>query len=158
MIAITHVGLAVPDLEKAIDWYEKILGFELIAGPYFFDASEEEKPNMTQDLQGQHIKRMKNAHLTAGNGVGLELFEFMEPRTERREAEGYHTGFFHLCLVVDDVDATAERIEEGGGKRISQKWNTRPGKTYFLQYCQDPFGNTIELYSHSTELMYGNRD
>ncbi|WNS81474.1 VOC family protein [Domibacillus sp. DTU_2020_1001157_1_SI_ALB_TIR_016] len=38
MIAITHVGLAVPDLEKAVDWYEKTLGFELIAGPYLFDA------------------------------------------------------------------------------------------------------------------------
>ncbi|MCI2252828.1 VOC family protein [Domibacillus sp. PGB-M46] len=34
MMAITHIRLAVPDLEKAVDWYEKTLGFEPIAGPY----------------------------------------------------------------------------------------------------------------------------
>jgi catechol 2,3-dioxygenase-like lactoylglutathione lyase family enzyme len=131
MIAITHVGLAVPDLEKAVDWYEKTLRFELIAGPYFFDASEEKKPNMIQDLQGQHIKRMKNAHLTAGNGVGLELFEFMEPRMERREPEGYHTRFFHLCLIVDDVDAAAERIEEGGSGSAKSGTPAPESRTFY---------------------------
>nr|WP_255821763.1 VOC family protein [Domibacillus sp. PGB-M46] len=40
---------------------------------------------------------------------------------DRREPEGYRPGFFHLCLVVEDVEATAERIEEGGGERISKK-------------------------------------
>jgi len=158
MIAIAHVGLAVPDIEKAIDWYIDVLDFRLIAGPYSFHACEEKVPNTTQDLQGAHVKRMKNAHLTAGNGVGLELFEFVEPRMEKSEPPGHHTGFFHLCLVVDDVDAAAEKIERKGGKRVSEKWNTRPGKPYFLRYCEDPFGNTIELYSHSTELMYGNRE
>ncbi|PEZ83300.1 MULTISPECIES: VOC family protein [Bacillaceae] len=27
MTAITHIGLAVPDLDAAIKWYEKVLGF-----------------------------------------------------------------------------------------------------------------------------------
>ena len=27
MTAITHVGLAVPDLDAAIKWYEQVLGF-----------------------------------------------------------------------------------------------------------------------------------
>jgi hypothetical protein len=25
-------------------------------------------------------------------------------------------------------------------------------------YCRDPFGNTVELYSHSHERVYANRD
>lgn len=157
MIAVTHVGLAVPDIDRAIAWYTDVLGFQLIAGPYSFHAAGKPYPNMTQDLQGDHVKQMKNAHLTAGNQVGLELFEFIEPRMEKQEPPGHHTGFFHLCLVADDLDALADKIEQSGGKKTSGKWNTRPGKPYYLIYCEDPFGNTIELYSHSTELMYGNK-
>ncbi|MED3892297.1 VOC family protein [Peribacillus frigoritolerans] len=50
MTAITHVGLAVPDFDAAIMWYEQVLGFRLFAGPYSFDAGEENKYNMTNDL------------------------------------------------------------------------------------------------------------
>jgi hypothetical protein len=56
------------------------------------------------------------------------------------------------------VEKLADKIEQSGGKKRSQVWNTRPGKPYYLIYCEDPFGNIIELYSHSTELMYGNRE
>ena len=56
MTAITHVGLAVPDLDAAIKWYEQVLGFKLLAGPYSFDASEENEHNMTNDLLGVKLK------------------------------------------------------------------------------------------------------
>ncbi|MFY0782334.1 VOC family protein [Peribacillus simplex] len=78
MTAITHIGLAVPDLDAAIKWYEQVLGFKLLAGPYSFDAGGEKKTNMMNDLLGDHVKKMRNAHLMADNGVGIELFEFLE--------------------------------------------------------------------------------
>ncbi|MCK1981928.1 MULTISPECIES: VOC family protein [Peribacillus] len=88
MTAITHVGLAVPDLDAAIKWYEQVLGFKLLAGPYSFDASEENEHNMTNDLLGDEVKRMRNAHMMADNGVGIELFEFGEPRMPKGEGRG----------------------------------------------------------------------
>ncbi|CAH0307948.1 hypothetical protein SRABI84_04746 [Peribacillus simplex] len=78
MTAITHIGLTVPDLDAAIKWYEQVLGFRLLAGPYSFDAGEENKHNMTNDLLGDTVNKMRNAHLMADNGVGIELFEFLE--------------------------------------------------------------------------------
>jgi catechol-2,3-dioxygenase len=32
-----------------------------------------------------------------------------------------------------------------------------PDKPYKLAYCEDPFGNIIELYTHSTEQIWSNR-
>ncbi|MFS0765101.1 VOC family protein [Peribacillus phoenicis] len=78
MTAIIHIGLAVPDLGAAIKWYEQVLGFRLLAGPYSFDTSMENKPNMTNDLLGNTVKKMLNAQMMADNGVGIELFEFLE--------------------------------------------------------------------------------
>ncbi|PCD09432.1 hypothetical protein CMV16_03230 [Peribacillus simplex] len=78
MIAITHIGLAVTDLDAAFKWYGQVLGFRLLAGPYTLDANEENEHNMTNDLLGDPVKKMRNAHLMADNSVVIELFEFLE--------------------------------------------------------------------------------
>ncbi|WP_339229087.1 VOC family protein [Oceanobacillus sp. FSL K6-2867] len=157
MTAITHIGLSVPDIEAAIKWYWEVLDFKLIAGPYTFVSELEKKPNMTNDLLGKNIKKMRNAHLISQNQVGLELFEFQEPKIENKEKQGYQ-GYFHICLIADDIEGLADKIEMSGGKKRSDIWNTWEGKPYYLVYCEDPFGNIIELYSHSTETMYANKE
>ncbi|SDM49958.1 Catechol 2,3-dioxygenase [Fictibacillus solisalsi] len=157
MTAITHIGLAVPDLEGAIKWYEDVLGFTLIAGPYTFDAKTAGELNMTNDLLGAHIKKMKNAHLLSENQVGIELFEFVEPKMQKTK-NGVYSGFFHVCIIAEDLEQKAEEIVASGGKRRSDRWNTWKGKPYHLIYCEDPYGNIIELYSHSTAVMYANKD
>ncbi|MDM5337272.1 VOC family protein [Fictibacillus enclensis] len=93
MTSITHIGLAVPDLEGAIKWYEDVLGFTLLAGPYTFNAKTAGEPNMTNDVLGAHIKKMKNAHLMSENQVGIELFEFVEPKMPETK-NGVYSGFF----------------------------------------------------------------
>ncbi|MCM3216221.1 VOC family protein [Niallia taxi] len=158
MAVITHIGLAVDNLDKAIDWYENTLGFKLIAGPYSFSQEKEDSENMTNDLLGKQIKKMRNAHLTGDNQVGVELFEFQDPKTSMKQRQIHEAGFFHICLVVDNVEEKAKEISRTGGTIRSDIWNTWPGKPYHLVYCEDPFGNIIELYSHSTELMHGNKE
>ncbi|MDO6451789.1 VOC family protein [Oceanobacillus profundus] len=157
MTAITHIGLSVPDIEAAIKWYGEVLGFKLIAGPYTFVSELEKEHNMTNDLLGKNIKKMRNAHLVSQNQVGLELFEFQEPKMEDRGKQDYQ-GYFHICLIADDLEKLADKIAKTGGKKRSEIWNTWEGKPYYLVYCEDPFGNIIELYSHSTETMYANKE
>ena len=152
---ITHIGLAVPDLDQAISWYGKVFGFHILAGPFEFDAASEEPENMTQDLQGYDIKKMRNVHLMSSGGVGIELFEFQSPKYE--EPAAIHNGFFHICLIVDDLVETIERIVQHGGKQKSKIWNVSAGKPHYLVYTEDPFGNIVELYTRSTSEMYANK-
>jgi hypothetical protein len=61
--------------------------------------------------------------------------------------------------VVDpDIEGLAKRIADSGGKQNSAVWTLLEGEPFQAVYCQDPWGNIIEIYSHSTELMYANRD
>ncbi|ANU09734.1 dioxygenase superfamily protein [Planococcus antarcticus DSM 14505] len=156
MSAITHVGLAVPDLEKAIDWYRKVLDFYILAGPFDFNAADENPEVMTLDLQGAELKKMRNVHLMSSSGVGIELFEFQDP-TYHAEQYAPHAGFFHICLIVDDLVGTIERAVQHGGKQRSKIWNINKGKPHYLVYTEDPFGHIIELYTRSTSEIYGNR-
>jgi catechol 2,3-dioxygenase-like lactoylglutathione lyase family enzyme len=148
MTAITHVGVAVPDLGRAIAWYSDVLGLEPLTPPAEVRANEGHAGTVAADVLGSGSFRQ--AHLSGVNGVALELFEFMEP-------EPRWTGIFHVCVVPPDLDRTAARIAATGGRRTSRIWPIFPDAPYRTCYCEDPFGTTIELYSHSHERTYSNR-
>ncbi|PYT20851.1 MAG: hypothetical protein DMG57_40760 [Acidobacteria bacterium] len=93
------------------------------------------------------------------NGVVVEIFESERPKSERRENnfEFWKNGFFHICFVDPDIEGTAKKIAETGGKLRSKVWQLFSDKPHKIAYCEHPFGNTIELYSHSTEQTWSNR-
>jgi catechol 2,3-dioxygenase-like lactoylglutathione lyase family enzyme len=149
MTAITHVGLGVPDLARAVAWYSHVLGFDLLSQPSCVRAHEGHAGVVAANVLGAGFGSFRQAHLTSGNGVALELFEF--------EGESRPLGLFHFCLVVPDVKEMAERIARSGGRRTSRVWEIFRGEPYLTCYCEDPFGTTVELYSHSHERTYANR-
>jgi catechol 2,3-dioxygenase-like lactoylglutathione lyase family enzyme len=157
--ALAHVGVTVNDLDEAVRWYQELFGFRLIAGPADLVADDSHFGRLCQDLFGSHFGGGRLALLAGGNGVVLEIFEFDQPRSVPREDnfEYWKNGFFHICLVEPDIETMARKIEESGGKRRSRIWQLFADKPYKIAYCQDPFGNIIELNSHSTEQVWSNR-
>lgn len=161
--AITHVGLTVPDIQGAVAWYREVLGFRVIAGPSEVDRSEP----IAVDVFGPRFRRMWIAHLASGNGCALELFQFVDPPVQppADNFEYWRGGFFHICVVDADIEALARRIDAAGGRvRSSKAWemfaDSRPkGRDpYLTMYCEDPYGNIIELFSHSHEQVLSNSD
>ena len=55
-----------------------------------------------------------------------------------------------------DLEGLVEKIVAAGGKkRMQEPRFYYPGeKPYRMIYMEDPFGNIIEIYSHSYELHY----
>jgi catechol 2,3-dioxygenase-like lactoylglutathione lyase family enzyme len=145
------VGIAVPDLEPAVRWYSDVLGFERLGGTTRVRESEGHAGVVAADVLGPGIGSFSQGHLVGANGVGLELFEFEDSAAQR-------LGIFHMCVVARDVARAAERIGANGGRRSSQIWPIFEGEPYLTCYCEDPFGNIVELYSHSNERVYSNRD
>jgi catechol 2,3-dioxygenase-like lactoylglutathione lyase family enzyme len=150
--AITHVGVTVTDLDRAVAWYGDALGLEPIGAPVEVRAGEGHGGAVAADVFGHRFGRFRQAHLAGANGVAVELFEFPEPVADWR------AGIFHVCFAVADVERVASSIAAGGGGRCtSRAWPIFAGETYLTCYCEDPFGNAIELYSHSHERTWANR-
>lgn len=157
---LVHVGITVPDLDRAVTWYQDVLGFDLLLGPQRVEAGDGHSAAGAADVFGLRFGSFRQAHLVDGNGVGIELFEFLEPATESRDDpfEYWKTGIFHLCVRDPDVEGLARRIAETGGTiRTSGVHACFAGEPYRWCYCQDPFGTIIEIYSHSHEQVYSNR-
>ncbi len=158
--SIAHIGIAVPDLQAAVEWYEEVLGFRLIGPPGEVDLTDGSHfARLCSDIFGSQCKRLKLAHLSTANGTALELFEFVDPATEMPDDNFryWRQGIFHFCVVDPDVPGLAQRIEAAGGKIRSDIWELFDGQPYQLVYCEDPFGTIVEIYSHSHEQFFANQ-
>ena len=101
----------------------------------------------------------KLAILSGGNGVGFELFEFVDPKyngPEKRIDWNPDTytrgGVFHFCLTVPDVVETAKKAVELGGKQVGEMMLLVDGEKAI--YMQDPWGNVCELLSCGIEFLF----
>jgi catechol 2,3-dioxygenase-like lactoylglutathione lyase family enzyme len=157
--AVTHVGVTVTDLDEATRWYGEALGLEPIGPPVDVRAHEGHGGAVAADVFGPRLGRFRQAHLASANGVAIELFQFLEPRTERADPtfEFWTTGLFHVCFAVAGIERVARRIAASGGRRRTGTLEIFEGEPYRTCFCEDPFGNVIELYSHSHERTYANR-
>lgn len=157
---VTHVGLTVPDLDRAVEWYGKVLGFERLMGPVRLEVDQSHAGRQAADVLGPALRSFRQAHMIGANGVALELFEFEDPPTPdvRPPFDYWSPGVFHLCLLAPRIDETAAEIARSGGRvRTSRIWHVFEGEPFRMCYCEDPFGNVLELYSHPHEQVFAAR-
>ena len=149
-ISINHIGLTVTNIEEAVAWYQKLFNFELIIGPLPLTNDDTHFGQLSKDIFGDDFEGGHFAHLRASNGVGIELFSFdREDAGENYRMDYWKNGIFHLCLTHPNPEELAAEITANGGKQRTKNWTIFPGSDRKLVYCEDPWGNIIEVYSHA---------
>jgi catechol 2,3-dioxygenase-like lactoylglutathione lyase family enzyme len=160
MTAIAHVGMTVTDLDAAVAWYADVLGLEPLGAPVSVRAGEGHGGRLAEEVFGAGFGGFRQAHVAGANGAALELFEFAGRAGERPAGtfDFRSPGVFHVCFVAREIERTADRIAAlGGRRRMERAAPIFAGEPYRTCYCEDPFGNVIELYSHRHESVYANR-
>lgn len=52
---------------------------------------------------------------SSGNQVGFEIFEYIDPKAERRindNFEYWKSGFFHICITDPNIEEYCKKISE----------------------------------------------
>ncbi|MBV8690551.1 MAG: VOC family protein [Actinobacteria bacterium] len=137
MDAFSHFGICVSDLDRSLRFYCDGLGFEQTqshsVGAEFGPLMEVDEPK----LESRFITR---------DGINIELLWFATPGHtgdgQRRPMN--QLGLTHLSFRVDDVEGTAARLVELGG-RVVEGTRTTFAPTLDFVYCTDPDGVRIEL-------------
>lgn len=148
----THSGITVADLPRAKRFYIEGLGFRTAAT----DTSE----GHTIDADGEYgvlvskllefdVPFKADIEFLNRDGMTIELVAYASPApVPDTRRPGNYCGLTHLSFEVDDVDATAARLMELGGKLlehtevIGQLGDTRQK----LVFCTDPDGGAkLEL-------------
>ncbi len=154
--SFSHIGLSVPDIEKAVEFYKEVMGWYIVMEPSLVKEETDTAIGiMCQDVFGKGYENFKIAHMVTSDGVGIELFEFKQNTGERSVFNHIPSGLFHFSVQDPDLEGLVERIVEYGGKQRMPIREYYPNeKPYRMCYVEDPFGIVFEVYSHSYEVTY----
>lgn len=130
---VNHVAIVVEDLDAALSFWRDALGLPL--------AKTEENPGENVDI----------AFLPVGDSE-IELLKPTDPDSGigkylAKKGQGIH----HLCVEVDDIEATMQRLTEHGFELINETPRVRPdGTRYAFVHPKSAFGVMVELYEVPT--------
>lgn len=152
-----HVGLTVPDLDEATQFFVEGLGAK-VSYTTFVPGDEPREGTETEQqldmppgsaLVGQRF-------LQIGTGPGIELFQ---ARAEHQQPAASLTdiGWEHLAFYADDIEATLASLVAAGGRAVSEvhgnsTYEDTPGNGSV--YVRAPWGSLIELQTYPAGLYY----
>lgn len=141
IIAADHTGITVSDLDRSLDFWQTVLGFEL-------SHRAHQKGEMAEEITGVPGAEISIAVLKAP-GHKIELLQYLAPpdRKQHVDLRPCDVGFAHIALIVDDLDAVVDQIAASGWKAAgqAQTLQTGPNAGKRVVYVRDPDGTTIEL-------------
>ncbi len=142
---VESVTLTVADLDRAIPFYRDVLRFEVA------DTATVEDETYDR-LFGVFASRLRSATLELGD-ERITLLEFVAPDTGRPyppDMQSNDRWFQHVAIIVSDMEAAYERLQDHGVTHISSSPQTLPdsnpdagGISAF--YFKDPSGNPLEI-------------
>lgn len=152
----SHIGITVPDIQKAVQFYEEVMGWYVIMPPSKVEKERDTAIGiMCIDVFGEDWESFEIAHMSTSDGIGIELFSFPQSLNTKPEFNPFHSGLFHFCVQDPDIEGLTDKIVAYGGKQRMPIREYYPGeKPYKMVYVEDPFGVVFEIYSHSYELTY----
>ncbi len=127
--SIHHIAILTDDMETALAFWRDALGLRL--------ERRQENPAEQAEI----------AFLPLGGGE----IELVRPTTDDSGLARYLSkrggGMHHLCLEVDDLDATLERLKARGAELINEQPRQSPdGRRYAFVHPRSTGGVLLELY------------
>jgi len=142
--AVEGVGLTVASMDRAVEFYSKVLFFETVS-----DVEVAGEP--WERLHGVFGARLRVATLRLGEET-LELTEYIAPRGRPapRDARSHDRWFQHVAIIVNDIDQAYVWLRRHGVEHVSPApqrlpdWNPNAAGIRAF-YFRDPDGHPLEI-------------
>jgi catechol 2,3-dioxygenase-like lactoylglutathione lyase family enzyme len=142
--SIDSIGITVEDMDRAVEFYTKVLGFEKLEG-------REVAGEQYEHLYGVFGLRLAITPLRLGD-ERIELMQFIAPRgrPEPADSKSNDRWFQHVALIVSDMDRAYAWLREhkvehaSSGPQLLPAWNPNAGGISAF-YFRDPDGNHLEV-------------
>lgn len=141
---VDAIGITVSDMDRAVDFYSKVLTFEKV-------SDTEVAGENLEHLEGVFGLRMRIVRMRLG-GEFIELTEYLAPkgRPIPVDSRSNDRWFQHIAIIVSDMDKAYARLRENkvehasSGPQRLPDWNKNAaGISAF--YFKDPDGHPVEV-------------
>ena len=142
--AVDSIAVTVSDLDRAVDFYSKVLTFEKV-------ADREVSGEAYEHLFGVFGLRVRSARMRLGDEY-LELQQFLTPhgRPVPLDSRSNDRWFQHVAIIVSDMRAAYARLRRFNVEHASSApqrlpdWNPNAGGIEAF-YFRDPDGHNLEV-------------
>jgi len=142
--AVDSIGMTVSDLDRAVEFYTKVLSFEKV-------SDVEVTGDEYEHLQGVFGLRLRVARLKLGAEF-IELTEYLAPRGRPIPADSRSNDrwFQHIAIIVRDMDRAYQHLRRhkvehaSTGPQRLPDWNPNAGGIRAF-YFRDPDGHHLEV-------------
>ncbi|MDP5201895.1 VOC family protein [Flavobacterium sp. DG2-3] len=153
IVGIDHVGINVPDLNKAIPFFDDVLGFKPVTqlGPIPLDDAWKELNHINPKTGAVTIKM-----INAGNGASIEVFEYADNKGSKTQPNTDDIGASHIAFYVNDIHAAVQYLKSKGVKVLGEPFTMPSGDTAGESwvYFETPWGSKMELVSYPNGKGY----
>jgi catechol 2,3-dioxygenase-like lactoylglutathione lyase family enzyme len=144
--ATIDLGVVVSDVEKAVQFYTRAIGFKEVEGfsvPADFAADAGLTENQPLDIRVLVLGDDQTA-------TKLKLMEVPGVKIKKADNRFIHSqfGFSYLTIFIEDTNTALARLKEAGVKPLAKGPVPLPKplpQGVFLTVVRDPDGNLIEL-------------
>ena len=127
-IKINHVAIVVQDIDAALNFWEQTFGLEL---DHVEDVPSQKSKVAFLPLGESEIELVQPTTTDSG------LANFLEKRGE---------GMHHICIEVEDIDATLAELKSKGVRLINEVPEELPGRKMAFIHPKAANGVLVELY------------
>ncbi len=144
---LDHVGVTVPDLAEAHEFFTQVLGCEYM---YRLGPFESRGHWMSEHLNVDDRAVMRRLHFYRLGGQAIfEVFEYLAPDQASEPPRNSDVGGHHVALYVTDLDAAVDALHRHGLRVLGDPTTSRGASEgqrwiYFLS----PWGMQFELVSY----------
>jgi catechol 2,3-dioxygenase-like lactoylglutathione lyase family enzyme len=142
--AVDSIGITVNDMDRAVDFYTKVLTFEK-------ESEHEVAGEAYEHLYGVFGMRLRVVRMRLGD-EHIELMQFLAPRGRPMPVDSRSNDrwFQHVAIIVTDMDQAYARLRSfkvehaSSGPQRLPDWNPSAGGIRAF-YFRDPDGNHLEI-------------
>jgi len=142
IVAADHTGITVSNLERSLEFWQNVLGFE-------FSHRAHQKGEMAEEITGVKGAELKLAVVKSPSGHKIELLEYLAPTDRKKDVylRPCDVGSVHVAFTADNLDTVLEKIAASGWKAAGkpQTLTTGPNAGKRVIYVRDPDGTTVEF-------------
>jgi catechol 2,3-dioxygenase-like lactoylglutathione lyase family enzyme len=155
LVGADHVGLTVPDIGEAVDWFRDVMG---ATAPLSFGPISDSQGTLMHDLLGVDPRAVIDqiTVLRIGRSANIELFQYEAPDQRQTHPRNSDWSGHHVAFYVTDIDAAVAYMEAKGVQKFLGPFplTAGPAAGQTINYFKTPFGTYIELISYPNGMAY----
>jgi catechol 2,3-dioxygenase-like lactoylglutathione lyase family enzyme len=149
VLGVDHMGVTVPDVAKARQWFVNVIG---CTAPLRFGPFADPTGPVMKNLLGvnrravvQHINVVR-----CGTGSSIELLQYKAPHQNRAFARNSEFAGHHVAFYVTDLPKAVAYMKAHHVRKFLGPFpvNAGPAAGQSINYFRTPFGLYVELISY----------